>query len=442
MNIIKKPLFAFLFGKLVILPLMILHATNPVNAATRALSFAQALSIADSVNPEIRNGLSRIRESQERKKQIASNILPQVTASASYGRLGTVPPGKKYLLGNSNNDVYVDVTVKQLLFAGGRYGNQISAAETLTVIEKQKLSQSRGNIRLAVARAYLEAVKTRFSLGVQRDLVERTRAQAEIADLLFRGGKTSNLDVVRLRTQLLIAGGQLSTLESQLKTRQYQLAQTIGVTDTCSVTDSVLTDSLESLPVDMEHLISELKETPEMKAAQAAHENALLNEKIAKADYYPTLSLNGGYNREENSFFPGNPNWIIGTSISIPLYRGGGTGAQTAQAYERTLQADNVISQTWVSLTTRLRTAIELLKDKKDKISVARQIVESAKETSDIAELRYSTGKLSAFELIDAQNTYARAQQDLFSTRVDYRIAIEEIAVICPSILNAEETLK
>jgi len=417
-------------------------AAIPAVSKTRQVTFETALSIADSVNPDIRSGLSRIRESQERKRQIASNILPQASASASYGRLGLVPPGKKYLLGNSNNDIYADVTVRQLLFAGGKYRNQVSAAETLTVVENQKLSQTRRNIRLAIARAYFEIVKTRFAVSVQRALIQRTRAQSDIAELLFQGGKTSSLDVVRLRTQLLIYGGQLTAFESQLKTRQYQLAQAIGVIDTCSIADSVLPDALESLPVDMERLMQELKEAPEMKAAQAAHENALLNEKVAKADYFPTLSLNGGYNREEDRFFPGNPNWIIGASISIPLYRGGGTRAQTAQAYERALQAENTMEQTWVSLTARLRSAIESLSDKKDKISIAGQVVESAKETAGIAELRYSTGKLSAFELIDAQNTYARAEQDFFNARVDHRIAIEEIAVICPSILKAEETLK
>ena len=421
---------------------LLISGTANVVSGTLKIDFKAALSLADSAHSEIKNGLSRIRESQQRKLQIVSNLFPQLSASANYTRLGEGPPGKKYLLGNSNDDFYTDVTAKQLLFAGGKYRNQISAAETLTVVENQKLSQTRRSIRLAIARAYFETVKARFAVGVQRDLIQRTRAQSDIAELLFQGGKTSNLDVVRLRTQLLIAGGQLTAFESQLKTRQYQLAQAIGVTDTCSVADSVLSDTLESLPVDMEYLMQELKEAPEMKAAQAAHENALLNEKVAKADYFPTLSLNGGYNREEDRFFPGNPNWVIGASISVPLYRGGGTRAQAAQAYERTQQAENTLDQTWVSLTARLRSAIESLNDKKDKINIAGQVVESANETVGIAELRYSTGKLSAFELIDAQNTYARAQQDFFNAHVDYRIAIEEIAVLCPSVLKAEETHK
>jgi outer membrane protein TolC len=80
------------------------------------------------------------------------------------------------------------------------------------------------------------------------------------------------------------------------------------------------------------------------------------------------------------------------------------------------------------------------MNDKKVKIGIARQIVESADETVRTAELRYGTGKLSAFELIDAQNVYARSQQDFFNARVDYRIALEELAVICPAVLNAKET--
>jgi len=420
--------------------LFLMLGAAPAISETRVMDFKTALSIADSANPEIRSGLSRIRESQEHKKQIESNLLPQVSASASYARLGFVPPGKKYLLGNSNNDFYADVTVRQLLFAGGKYRNQISAADTLTTIEKQKLSQARRNIRLAVARAYFETVKSRFAVSVQRDLINRTRAQLTIAELLFQGGKTSSLDVVRLRTQVLIAEGQLSAFESQLKTRQFLLAQAIGVTDTCSVADSVLADTPESLTVEMAFLAQELKQTPEMQAAEAARKKALLDEKSAKADYFPTLSFNGGYNREEYRFFPGISNWNIGAAVTIPIYRGGGTRAQVAQAFERTLQADNTVRQTEVNLTARLRSAVESMNDKKVKIGIARQIVESADETVRTAELRYGTGKLSAFELIDAQNVYARSQQDFFNARVDYRIALEELAVICPAVLNAKET--
>jgi len=439
-NIAKKPEFV-LIG---IVCLFLLVGASPISADTRIVDFQTALTLADSVNPEIRSGLSRIRESQERKKQVSSNLLPQLSASASYARLGDVPPGKKYLLGNSNDDFYADITAKQLVFSGGKYRYQISASDTLTRAEEQKLSQTRRNIRLAVARAYFEAVRTKFAIGIQSDLIQRMQAQLNIAELLFDGGKISSLDVVRLRTQVLAAQGQLSALGSQVKTRQYQLAQTIGVSDTVTVADSALPGNLKNVPIDFAGLEKELGQSPEMQAAQAAYQKALLDKKVAEADYLPTASINAGYNFEggstQGNLITDHPNWIAGASVSVPIYRGGGIRAQAAQAQERILQAGNVVMQTNVSLIARLRSAIESINDKKEKIGIAKLTLESADETVRTAELRYGTGKLSAFELIDAQSVYARSQQDFFNARVDYCIALEELAVICPSVLNTKET--
>ena len=419
-------------------------------ATPRFVDFPTALSIADSANPEIRNGLSRIRESWQRKKQAASNLMPQLSASAGYAHLGEVPPGKKYLLGNSNDDFYTDITVKQLLYAGGKYRYQIHASDTLTKAEEQKLLQTRRNTRLVVARAYFETVRVKFAVGVQHDLIQRMQTQLGIAELLFDGGKISNLDVIRLRTQLLSAQSQLSTLQSQVKTKQFVLAQAIGIIDTCAVIDSILPENPDSLPVDQTGLENELGQSPEMQAVKSFYQKSLLDQRIAEADYLPTVSVNASYNFEGGALIAdqptgvitNNPNWIIGASVNIPIYRGGSVRAQVAQAHERTLQAQNVIDQTAVTLTARLRSSIESVNDKKEKIGLAKQILQSADETIRTAELRYSTGKLSAFELIDAQSTFARAQQDYFNARVDYRIAIEELAAMCPSLLKSEETLQ
>lgn len=427
---------------------IIMATAVSIQAQSRVVNLETALSIADSANPEIRSGLSRTRELRQRRIQIKSNLLPQVSASASYNRLGDVPQGKRYLLGTSNNDIYTDISVKQLVFDGGKYRYQISASDTLTKAEEQRLSQTRRNIRLAVARAYYETVKAKFAVTVQRELIIRMQAQLNMAELLFEGGKNSSLDVARLRTQVLTAQGQLNTLESQVKMKQYLLAQAIGISDTCAIADSVLPESQQEVKIEQTGLEKELEDAPEFRVAQSAYNKSLLDQRVAEADYLPTVSLNTGYNFEGGTFnvsqpsgaITNNPNWTIGASVSIPIYRGGGVKAQVAQAHERVEQAGYVVEQAMVNLTARLKSAIESAKDKQGKITIAKQILESADETVRTAELRYSTGKLSSFELIDAQNVYARSQQDYFNARVDYKIAVEELAVICPSIFKKENT--
>ncbi|HEX2959984.1 MAG TPA: TolC family protein [Chitinispirillaceae bacterium] len=92
-----------------------------IPASSRVISYNDAIKIAVTVNPQNRIYHSRIAEITQKRQVLKSNFLPQIDGSLNYTRFEETPPGKKYLLGDSKNDIYADITVKQLLFDGGKY---------------------------------------------------------------------------------------------------------------------------------------------------------------------------------------------------------------------------------------------------------------------------------------------------------------------------------
>lgn len=407
----------------------------PTSAEQRTVDFDEALTLADSLNPDIRSARSRISELQHKKRQITGSLLPQIDASASYTRLGETPPGKRYLLGESQDDIYTDIIARQMLFDGGRSRYQRTSVDQQITLETRKLEQNLRTIRTSVARAWFEAMRSRYGITIQKDFIARLQEQQALSELLYSSGKVSNLDVLRIKTQILSAQGQLRTLEAVLANKLYLLALAIGTSELIAIPDKD-NELIEQLPPLSGIACTEsdaVERSPEVNAAIAAYEKSLVDKRVLQAEYLPTLSARGGFNLEDNTLIPQNPNWSAGVVLNVPIFRGGSVRAQIAQAQERTFQASQAIENAKVSFAARIRSALETAKEKYEKIAIAEQTWEAAKETSAAADLRYSTGKLSAFELIDAQNVLSRTRQDIINARIDYRIALEELVTLCSS---------
>lgn len=418
-----------------LLLIAVLLIAFPTSAEQRTVDFDEALVLADSLNPDIRSARSRISELHHKKRQITGSLLPQIDASASYTRLGETPPGKRYLLGESHDDIYTDIIARQILFDGGKSRYQRTSVDQQTTLETRKLEQNLRTIRTSVARAWFEAMRSRYGIKIQKDFIARLQEQQALSELLYSSGKVSNLDVLRIKTQILSAQGQLRTLEAVLANKLYLLALAIGTSELIAIPDKD-NELIEQLPPLSGIACTEsdaVERSPEVNAAIAAYEKSLVDKRVLQAEYLPTLSARGGFNLEDNTLIPQNPNWSAGVVLNVPIFRGGSVRAQIAQAQERTFQASQAIENAKVSFAARIRSALETAKEKYEKIAIAEQTWEAAKETSAAADLRYSTGKLSAFELIDAQNVLSRTRQDIINARIDYRIALEDLVTLCSS---------
>jgi len=434
-NSAKPTKTMFTHALLLLAWMAVLLVALPSGGEQRIVGFEEALTLADSINPEIRSARSRITELKHKKRQITASLFPQIDASVSYTRLGETPPGKKYLLGESQNDIYTDITARQALFDGGRFRYQRAAIDKQITVEARKLDQNLRTIRTAVARAWLEAMRSRYGIVIQRDFISRLQEQQALSELLYSSGKVSNLDVLRIKTQILSAQGQLRSLDAALSIRLHALAQAIGTSELLAVPekDDDLIDQQPSLPAIVCDEEGAVDMSPEVNAANAAYEKSLIDKRVLQAEYLPTLSARAGFSLEDNTPLPRNPYWSAGVVLNVPIFRGGSVKAQIAQAQERTFQASQAIENATISFAARIRSAVETAREKNEKIAIVEQTWEAAQETSAAADLRYSSGKLSAFELIDAQNVLARTRQDVINARIDYQIALEELATLCSS---------
>ena len=346
-----------------------------------------------------------------------SNLFPVVTAGPQYtnSRFSETtrarvisPTGGTSSTTGVINTYSLPVDVSYTIDLWHRIRNQIAA----NVFQAQASAADVGTALLStqaeLARDFFEI----RSLDAQRvilvDTVANYRQTLELTITRFRGGIASDEDVSQAQTQLDTAIAQQTDLGVARAQFEHAIATLIGKPPAeFSLPVAPLAATPPPVPV---ALPSELLERrPDIAAAerQVAAANAQIG--VARAAYYPnlTLSVSGGFETSHFSQWFDWPSrfWSLGPTFAETIFEGGARRAlnQQAQAsYEGTVAN---YRQTVLAAFQAVEDNLSTLRILAQEIGEQHTAVNSANHFLDLSLTRYRGGVDSYLNVITAQNT-------------------------------------
>ncbi len=394
------------------------------------LTLKQAVDLALRAHPALKAASETQQAAVYRVDQAKSGYLPQFYFNTSYTRWDWVLPNKKIFLGTSLNDLYAEFAVQQLLYNGSKTSVQRNIALTSVQIEERSVQRVRQSIANTVTKAYLQLLKAQRLVGVQQTAVENLQEHLAAAQSLYRIGKVSQLDVIKAQVQLAIARDELAKAENGVRVQQLALYAAMGVEprDSLRVIDHVeqIWEQEEKTKLNTDSLLLMLHRHPELVKAELDIKAREQEKSLARSEYYPVVFARGSYNREDSQVFPGHKNWNVGVTLSYPIFQGGVTRAQVNQAEARIEAARSTRQALYQKIEFVVRSTLQSLDDARRRIGSAREIVRLSEESLRTAELKYSTGKGTSLDVIDAQTvltnariSYVQALTDYLTTKAD-----------------------
>ena len=158
---------------------------------------------------------------------------------------------------------------------------------------------------------------------------------------------------------------------------------------------------------------------PELKLAELKVESANQTMKLVKKSYFPTLSIEGQYQRGGKSW-NSNYGYNIGGYLNFPTINGMLIKNEIKEArylYDKEIaNAKN----TQNSIYLEIQNAFLTLEEKKNQMPVAILGVKQAKENYELSYGRYRVGEASPTELKDAQINYQQAQLTYYNALYQY----------------------
>jgi NodT family efflux transporter outer membrane factor (OMF) lipoprotein len=248
----------------------------------------------------------------------------------------------------------------------------------------------------------------------QRKILDTTLADYEaslhLVDALFRNGLASDEDLAQAKTQLDSAEAQATDLGVSRGQLEHAIAILTGVPPAkfflavLPFNPTVPVVPL-SLPGDL------LERRPDIAAAERQVAAANAGVGIARAAFFPSISLTGGVGYQTNNglsqlFNWPNRFWSAGASMTEPLFEGGTLFAATAQARAEYDAAVANYRQTVLTAFQSVEDNLISLRVLATEEEQQHQAVIAAQRELQLATARYKLGLDSYVNVITAQNTF------------------------------------
>ena len=184
-------------------------------------------------------------------------------------------------------------------------------------------------------------------------------------------------------------------------------------------------DRLQYKPINLtfEQAIDTARDSrPELKLAEIRVEGTNQTVKLTKKSYFPTISLEGQYQRGGKSW-NSNYGYNFGAYLTFPSINAMLIRNEIKEAkylYDKELaNARN----TQNAIYLEIQNAYLQLEEKRNQLPVAILQVKQAKENYELSYGRYRVGEASPTELKDAENSYEQAQLTYYTALYEYNSA-------------------
>jgi outer membrane protein len=313
------------------------------------------------------------------------------------------------------------LSVRQLLFDGGAWWNNIYAATATFKSAEAAWAEQVLQARYLVEQAYYELLRAQRQLAVLGEAAARSRDQADFEQRLYEGGRAAQADVYAARANRDNDEVNRLGAEKNVELARFALATSIGLDpqDPLSVAEPPgLLDEPRAPPDGRAAVEKALSQRPSLVAFAKVVESQHKQVAAAGGGYWPTVSLNGSFGRngarsvgdlldpalDQKSTLAGSVN------LTWNLFSGFATDASVRTQELQLRSAENDLASGRRGVASDVEKAVASLATARVQARVAAQAEETARQGLSLAKTRQGVGLGTELDVRDAELKLTQAQ--------------------------------
>jgi outer membrane protein len=406
----------------------------------------------------IATGNNRLIKIAEREEMISradalilrAKLLPEVNASAGGTALAYQPAaifGAETVPVSQENFLAYSLSIQQTLYDFKKNASLYEEGKVILGTKKIDTRRIRNLVALEFGLTYFDLLESEKMLKVAEQEVERLESHLRDAKNMYEEGVITKNDLLQAEVRISDAKQRLSTAKSlrSITTSRLNNILVRPLNSQIEVSDAYLKD-LKGLPEDLATLDSASawkaaeKQRPELLIADETLRALNLRERARKAEYFPKLFVQGGYDYTENRYMVHDGNWSVTLGLSVNLYSGGSTKAEImkveGQKSKLLEEKNNLIDQIKLELEKYIldsRTA-------RERVAVTKDAVSQAEENLRINKVKYEEGVGTATDVLDAVTLLTVAETNYY--KAVYDVSRAEAAVLYSMGVDLAEVYK
>jgi multidrug efflux system outer membrane protein len=270
--------------------------------------------------------------------------------------------------------------------------------------------EARRDVRLLVMAEVASGYFQLRALDEQIDIAKRTvKSFQDTLDIFqhrFEGGEASGLEVSRAQAALSNVSSNIPDFERQVVAQENALCLLLGRNPGPIARGVSLAEQNDPPDVPAGIPATLLERRPDLREAEQNLISANANVGVAKANFFPTISLSGlfgGISPQLSQLTGAGKAWSLGADLAGPIFTGGRLKNQYNAAFAQRDQAriafEKAVTQAFGEVSTALSAHERLAKAYQIQIGS----VDAYRESVRLSSIRYDSGLSSYLDVVDAQ---------------------------------------
>lgn len=322
------------------------------------------------------------------------------------------------------NEMSNGFTAQFPIYTGGQLEGQIKSAEIQSVIADFNIEKARQQIRFETEQAYYNLLQRENLVQIAQNASNMAQDKLNLIQIQFEEGALPKADVLQMQVQIASYNQELTSAKGAYDVALYQLARLVGKEgESITLKDKL---SYEIFPYTLAEAESfALQHKPDKLIGEYNVQSAKAAVDTAKSGYKPKISAVYTRNIADNRGFLRDgrtETWSAGFDMSWNVFDNYITKANVDAAKAHVKRSEAEKANIEKNLLVEVRSAYTQMKAAEANIKTSQIAMEQAKESYEIAGVRYEEGVDNLLSVTTAHERLIRAQTNYYNALYNYNL--------------------
>jgi outer membrane protein TolC len=398
------------------------------------LTIGECIDMALSTDETLSSYYSDLESTHGQVISARGGFFPQLNVSSSYTRLSevpvvTIPQLGRIPMGTSENFDFKTQLI-QPLYAGGRIWSGYKMSKAGESAMDYNVREYKNTLVFNVREQYLSLLLTDSLINVTKESIGLAEEHYKVAEERYNVGYASKFEKLRAEVSVTNLKSSSTNLENTRKVQEEALRQALNLDPAEPI---ILKDEMEYMPFDMtidDCKDKALNQRPAILAVNETEELMRRKISLARANYFPMISVIGGYDLASTDFNDRSDwqdNWSVTLSLSWTPFDGFITHGESITAHADYKSIKFKKSAMKEGVEVEVEGLYQKLESAKDNLSAQESNIGLASEGVKIAEAQYEVGLSTNLDVLDAQLALHQAKLGYYQALYDYLTSLYDM---------------
>ncbi len=411
-----------------------------LNAQSKIWSVDDCIQYALEKNIQVQQARVNSSISNENLLLAKASWYPYLSSSAreNYNWNNVVNSTTGATTFKGTNGLNISASSAMTVFNGYKIRNNVKQTETNYEASQYNIEVIKETVSLNVLNSYLQVLYSEEQVKNDTDQIASLAEQLNLAGERLKLGAIANSDYLQVKSQLATEKQTLATARSQLAINRIALMQIMEFPITTDFQiqhpnlDSLINQKRIPDPIEIYQIALGIK--PEVKNAELNKKSSQISIDLARANYYPNISLNAGVSTSysgyqtsySTSYRPGttlgdqlknNISPAIGLTASIPIYqnRQVKTGVAVAKLNLNNAELNDLYTKD--VLRKAIEQACQNVVSNQIEYEASVEAYQAVKESYDVASEKYNQGIMNSVDFLIQKTTFIASQSTFLQSK-------------------------